>query len=124
MYIGDKLRNDPDNATSIMADNIDGINDLYINAIAMSLDEEEVGEDSLAIICTIIAICLINDIHEVKFPLQYEKGDEDLIAKIASQLSVLLLLEDMTERKQIIKTRIDGEDVYSLPEENKNDKKS
>ena len=124
MYIGDKLRNDPDNATSIMADNIDGINDLYINAIAMSLDEEEVGEDSLAIICTIIAICLINDIHEVKLPLQYEKGDEDLIAKIASQLSVLLLLEDMTERKQIIKTRIDGEDVYSLPEENKDDKKS
>lgn len=119
MYIGDKLKNNPDDMISVMSDHLDGISEMYLDALALSFDGVETGEESHEIICVILAVCLLNDIHEVKFPLSYENGDEDLIAKAASDLNVLLLLDEMTKKKRIVKKRIDGEDVYSLPEENK-----
>ena len=46
----------------------------------------------------------------------YEEEDETLLAEITSNLSVLFLLEGMTEKKIITKSTKNGETYYSLPE--------
>lgn len=115
MLISEQLREDNANLVPILFSNIDHINKLYLQALAESFKHEESGDESFAIMCTIIAVCLLEDFDNVPQPLEmdYSAEDEELISHIGDLLCHLLSLESL-HKKGILKRRVvNGEPLYT-----------
>jgi len=116
MFIGEKLRNGLCDEFEIFDQNSAQIHEMYQEVLAATFNDKETGEDSHASICTILSICLLYDIDEIKFPLSFEEGDDDLICKIAAKLDLFFTLEKMTEKDFLTKTEVDGQTYFSCKE--------
>jgi hypothetical protein len=113
MYIGGQFRSEFSNISEILYENIDYVNELYTAAIAANFEQEETGEESHIILCLIVAVAMLYDKQDVKFPLSYQEEDLQLIANITENLQIMLTLEKMVEKKCITKNVINGKITYT-----------
>lgn len=112
-YISNELRSGTKDSKSILSYHTDLIKELYEEALAQTLEEEETQEESIATICTTIALCFLNDKENIEYPLSYEEGEETLIAEIADTINFILTLEALVDKGAISKKIIKGQAVYS-----------
>ena len=112
-YISAELRNKIEDPKSILSSHTDLIKELYEEALIQTLEEEETQEESIAIICTIIALCFLNDKENIEFPLSYEEGEESLIIEIADAVNFILTLEALVDKGAVSKKIVKGKAFYS-----------
>ena len=118
--IRERLLSGEENINDVLSDHIDLINNLYTQGIGDSLDEESSTEESHTTICTIIALCLLNDKEKIEYPLEYgEDISEDIIYEIAKDIDFILNLENMVDKGVIVREKVNGRSVYT----NKNGEK-
>lgn len=118
--IRERLLSGEENISDVLSDHIDLINNLYTQGIGDSLDEESSTEESHTTICTIIALCLLNDKERIEYPLEYgEDISEDIIYEIAKDIDFILNLENMVDKGVIVREKVNGRYVYT----NKNGEK-
>lgn len=112
-YVSAELRSRIEDPKSILSFHTDLIKELYEEALAQTLEEEETQEESIATICTTIALCFLNDKERIEFPLPYEEGEESLIAEIAEAVNFILTLEALVDKGTISKKTVKGKALYS-----------
>lgn len=118
--VRERLLSGVENVSDILSDHVDLINELYTQGIGDCLDEESSTEESHTTICTIIALCLLNDKDKIEYPLEYgENISEDLIFEIAKDIDFILNLENMVDKGVIVREKVNGRSVYT----NKNGEK-
>ena len=111
--ISAQLRNEYNDVGEVLSENLDKIRDLYEQCLAASFGHKIEPEESHDVFCTLIAICLVYDIDEVKFPLSYETEDEELIAKVMHNIDILLTVEAMADKNIVKRKVIDGKIHYT-----------
>lgn len=122
-YISDELRSRISDPKSVLSFHTNLIRDLYEEGLAQTLEEEETQEESIATICTTIALCFLNDKEHIEFPLPYEEGEESLIAEIAEAVNFILTLEALVDKGTISKKTVKGKALYSGEQQSKKGKK-
>lgn len=117
MFIGEKLRNGLCDAFEIFEQNSTQIHEMYQEILAATFEyDDKSAEESHNNICTMLSICLLNDINEIELPLSFEENDIELICEIGEKLILFFTLEKMVEKDIITKTEIDGQIHYSCKE--------
>lgn len=124
MLVGDHLREDNINVSRILFENLDVINKLYIDVMADNIEEEETGDESHAIICTMVSAHLLYNKTELESPLEYIEEDETIIANISESMAYLLTLEKLVEKGNMKRQIVDGIPFYSEPKKKMAKKKN
>lgn len=118
--VRERLLSGVENVNDILSDHIDLINELYTQGIGDSFGEESSTEESHTTVCTIIALCLLNDKDKIEYPLEYgEEISEDLILEITKGIELIITLEMMVKKEDLTREKINGRYVYT----NKNGEK-
>jgi hypothetical protein len=122
-YVSAELRSKIEDPKHILSFHTDLIKELYEEALAQTLEEEETQEESIATICTVIALCFLNDKENIEFPLPYEEGEESLIVEIADAVNFILTLEALVDKGTVSKKIVKGKALYSGEQPKKKKKK-
>ena len=123
MLIGDQLREQKEDPSDILFKNLDLINKLYLDVMADNIEEEETGEESHSIICTMVAAHLLYNKTELESPIEYLEEDETLICNISERVICLLALERLVEKGKITRKMINGVPIYTGEKTNVKKKK-
>jgi hypothetical protein len=114
--LSSQLRSEFANIDEILSDNMEYVKCLYDQCLVASLDENFTNEESHNAFCTITAICLLNDIESIDFPIGYAKEDFELLATVMNSIDLLLTVEAMADKNIIERKIIDGKVYYTAKE--------
>lgn len=92
------------------------IRELYQKAMMLSLDEDETGAESHGILCAIVAVCLLSNEEEPRFPLSYEDEDMKLLGDIAEAVDLVMFVENAVNSGLLKRHELDenGEERFSF----------
>lgn len=111
-----QLREEYAVVAEVIADNLDLVKNIYDECLTSCLTEDIAPEESHMVFCTLTGICLIYDYDTMKFPLNYEVEDEELLAEVVSAVDVLLTVEAMADKDILQRKLVDGKTYYSTKE--------
>lgn len=117
IFTKEKLTSEFCNIAEFMDENAELVLNLYSKAMMLNLDAPETGAESHGILCTIVAVCLLSNEEDPKFPLSYEQEDIDRLVEVAEGVDFLITLQSMVNNGTLKETNIDGKTHYSLNEE-------
>ncbi len=116
MLLSEQLREQID-PSRVFDENQEIVQKLYTEALAASFGIEQDRDESFAIICTMMTICMLKNLNEVprSFEIDYDDEDEELIAELAESLGYYLTFEAMCSRGIAKKKIVNGSPVYTVP---------
>jgi len=117
IFTREKLTDEFCNIAAFMDENAELVLELYNKALMLNLDAPETGAESHGIFCTIVAVCLLSNEEDPKYPLSYEEEDLQRIAEVAEGVDFLVTLQSMVNNGSIIESKIDGRIHYTTAPE-------
>lgn len=116
MLLSEQLR-ERVNPSRVFDENKEIVQKLYTEALSASLDIEEEQDESFAVICTMMVICMLKNLDEIprSFEVEYDEEDESLISELSEILGYYLNFEAMCSRGIAKKKIVNGSPVYTIP---------
>jgi len=116
MLLSEQLREGVD-SSRVFDENQELVQKLYTEALAASFDIEEDQDESFAVICTMMVICMLKNLDEIprSFEVEYNEEDESLISELGEALGYYLTFEAMCKQGEAKKKIVNGSPVYTIP---------
>lgn len=117
MLLSEQLREEDVDSSRVFDENRELVQKLYTEALSASLDIEEEQDESFAVICTMMVICMLKNLDEIprSFEIEYNEEDENLISALSEALGYYLTFEAMCSQGEAKKKVINGSPVYTIP---------
>lgn len=116
MNTKERILSGEEKINDILSEYVDLIWSLYTDGIADSFgeeDEESSTEDSHITICTLIALCFLNNRDKISYPFDYSDIEESVFYEVVEAVDFILQLENIVHQGHLKREIINGKAAYS-----------